>query len=54
MNSKTSKDFKEKDIYGALGNYALEFDGYCAADVVLYDDEARRHFVDDFHKYFYP
>ncbi len=53
MNAREDTDFQEKDIYWAIDNFALEFDGYCAAETVSYDDDARRRFVDDFKKYFY-
>ena len=53
MSTREDRDFKEEDIYWAIGEYALRFDGYCAAEVVPYDDDSRNRFIDDFRKYFY-
>ncbi len=53
MSRREDTDFREEDIYWALGEYALRFDGYCAAEVVPYDDDSRDRVTDDFRKYFY-
>ncbi len=53
MNRNKEIDFQEKDIYWAVGEYALLFDGYCAVEVVPYGDVIRKRFFDDFKQYFY-
>ena len=53
MDRSKEMVFREEDIYWALGNFALQFDGYCAEAVVPYDDGIRKRFFDDFEKYFY-
>lgn len=53
MKRNEEIDFQEKDIHWAVGEYALLFDGYCAADVASYDDATRKRFFDDFKQYFY-
>ena len=48
MDRSEEIDFREEDIYWALGNFALQFDGYCAQAVVSYDDDTPSRFYDDF------
>ena len=46
-------DFKDEEIDWAIGEYALELDGYCSASLAHYDDKCRERFFEDFKKYFY-
>ena len=53
MDRSEEIDFREEDIYWALDDFALQFDGYCAAHVIPNYDDIRERFFDDFKRYFY-